>query len=106
MKHIAAFALLVLGGNDNPSASDVEKVLKEAGVKADSDKIAAMIETFKGRNFHEMVQGGLAKMAAMGSAGPAAGGGAKAAVVVEEKEKEEEEAVDMGGLFGGDDDEY
>ena len=42
MKHIAAFALLVLGGNDNPSASDIEKVLKEAGVKADSDKIEKM----------------------------------------------------------------
>ena len=106
MKHIAAFALLVLGGNENPSASDVEKVLKEAGVKADSDKIEKMIEAFKGRNFHEMVQGGLAKMASMGAAaGPAQG---KAAAVVEEpKEKEEvEEAVDMGGLFGGDDDGY
>ncbi len=37
MKHIAAFALLVLGGNENPSAADVEKALKDAGVKADSD---------------------------------------------------------------------
>ena len=106
MKHIAAFALLVLGGNENPSAADVEKLLKEAGVKADSEKIESMISAFNGRNFHEMVAGGLAKMASMGSAAPAGAPAASAepAKVVEEK-KEEEANVDMGGLFG-DEDEY
>jgi len=39
MKHIAAFALLVLGGNENPTAADVEKLLKASGVSADSEKI-------------------------------------------------------------------
>lgn len=39
------------------------------------------------------------------AAGPATGGAAKAVVVEEKKEKDEEEPVDMGGLFG-DDDEY
>ena len=53
MKHIAAFALLVLGGNENPSAADVEKLLKEAGVKADSEKIEDMLSKFDGKPFHE-----------------------------------------------------
>ena len=39
MKHLAAYALLVLGGNENPSAADVEKVLKDSGVSADKEKI-------------------------------------------------------------------
>ena len=107
MKHIAAFALLVLGGNQNPSAADVEKLLKEAGVKADSDKIEKMLASFEGKPFHEMVAGGLAKMATMGTAGPAAGsssGPAAASKPVVEEKKEEVENVDMGGLFGGDDD--
>jgi len=39
MKHLAAYALLVLGGKENPTAADVEKLLKDAGCKADSDKI-------------------------------------------------------------------
>ena len=78
MKHIAAFALLVLGGNENPSAADVEKVLKDAGVKADSDKIEKMIAAFDGKNFHELVESGLAKMATMGGGG---GGGAATAAV-------------------------
>jgi len=42
-----------------------------------------------------------AASAPRGGAGPAA-----AAVVVEEVKKEEEETVDMGGLFGDDDDGY
>eukprot|EP00355_Strombidium_rassoulzadegani_P001653 CAMPEP_0168607544 /NCGR_PEP_ID=MMETSP0449_2-20121227/110_1 /TAXON_ID=1082188 /ORGANISM="Strombidium rassoulzadegani, Strain ras09" /LENGTH=105 /DNA_ID=CAMNT_0008647389 /DNA_START=54 /DNA_END=371 /DNA_ORIENTATION=- len=105
MKHLAAFALLVLGGNEKPSAADVEKLLKDAGVKADSEKIEKMIAAFEGKNFQEMVAGGLAKMATMGSAGPSAPVAAAAAAPVEEK-KEEVEEVDMGGLFGGDDDDY
>ena len=107
MKHIAAFALLVLGGNANPSAADVEKVLKEAGVKADSEKIEKMIAAFDGKNFNELVEQGLAKMATMGggAAGPAAAVEA-VADVEEETKKEEVEDVDMGGLFGDDEDDY
>ena len=63
MKHIAAFALLVLGGNANPTAADVEKVLKDAGAKADSVKVASMIKAFEGKDFNELVASGLSKMA-------------------------------------------
>ena len=108
MKHIAAFALLVLGGNASPSAADVEKVLKDAGAKPDSDKVASMITAFEGKDFNELVKSGLSKMASMGSAAPAAsaGGAAAAAAPQAEEKKEEVEDVDMGGLFGGDDDDY
>lgn len=107
MKHIAAYALLVLGGNAEPSAADVEKVLKEAGVKGDNDKIAALVDALKGKAFHELVAAGTAKLGSMGTAAPAGGaaaGGAAAEQKAEEKvEEEEEEAdVDMGDLFGGD----
>ena len=105
MKHIAAFALLVLGGNQHPSAADVEKFLKASGVNADKEKIEKMIAAFDGKDFHEMVKGGLTKMASMGGGGAPAAGGAKAAAPVAEKKEEVVEEVDMGGLFG-DDDEY
>lgn len=106
MKHIAAFALLVLGGNATPSAADVEKLLKDSGVNADKEKIDTMIKAFDGKNFHELVQSGLAKMATMGGGGGAAAGGAGPAAAVEEKKEDEVEEVDMGGLFGDDDDGY
>ena len=102
MKHIAAYALLVLGGNENPTAADVEKLLKEAGVKADSEKIESMLSKFEGKPFNELVGSGLTKMKSMGgAAAPVAG--AAAVNAVEEEKKEEAEDVDMGGLFGGDD---
>ena len=56
MKHIAAYALLVLGGNADPSAADVEKVLKAAGAKGDSEKIESLVSAFKGKKFHELVE--------------------------------------------------
>ena len=55
MKHIAAFSLLVLGGKENPTAADVEKLLKAAGVTPDSEKIEKMIASFEGKKYNEMV---------------------------------------------------
>ena len=101
MRHIAAYALLTLGGKASPSAADVEALLKDAGVKADTEAIAAMISKFEGKQFHESVEAGLNKMKSMGSAAPVAAAAADSGPVVEEK-KEEVEEVDMGGLFGGD----
>ena len=75
MKHLAAFALLVLGGNESPSAADVEAFLKKAGVSADSEKIEAMIKALEGKKFHEAVESGLAKMATMGGGGGASSSG-------------------------------
>jgi large subunit ribosomal protein LP2 len=49
MKHIAAYALCVLGGKAEPSADDVEKVLKAGGVKSDADQLKKLIESLKGK---------------------------------------------------------
>jgi large subunit ribosomal protein LP2 len=107
MKYIAAYALLVLGGNASPKAADVEKVLKEAGIKSEAEHVEKLISALSGKPFHELVKNGTAKLASMGTAAAPAGGAsaapAKAAAKVEEKPKEEEAAdVDMGGLFGDD----
>lgn len=109
MKHLAAYALLVLGGKETPTADDVNKLLKDAGCNSDSDKVAALVKAMEGKNFAEQVSSGLEKIAGMGS-GPATGGAAAGATAgaaaVKEEVKEEEEDVDMGGLFGDDEDEY
>ncbi len=104
MKHIAAYALLVLSGKDEPSAADVKKVLKDAGAEADSDKVDSLVAALKGKAFHELVASGVAAMGSMGSAAPAAGGSTAAAAPAKEEvvEEEPEEDVDMGDLFGGD----
>lgn len=105
MKYIAAYALLVLGGKTEPTVADVEKVLKEAGIKGETEHAERLVSSLKGKAFHELVSSGKSKMSSMGTvvAAPAAGGAAApTAAKVEEKPKEEEADVDMGGLFGDD----
>ena len=112
MKHIAAYALLVLSGKEESSAANIEKVLKDSGAKPDSEKAKLLAEALKGKKFHEIVKAGQEKLGSMamavsagGAAAAPAAGGATAAAAPKEEEKVEEEAadVDMGGLFGDDD---
>ena len=100
MKHFAAYALLVLGGNAAPTAADVEKVLTAAGVKGDEGKAAALVEAMKGKDFHAVVAEGLSQMGSMGSAAAAPVSAAPAKKEEKVVEKEEEVDVDMGDLFG------
>ena len=105
MKHLAAYSLLVLGGNEKPTAADVEKMLRASGCSPDAEKVASLIEKVADKPFHELVAAGLGKLASMGTgSAPAAGGTTAAAEAPKEEKKEEEENVDMGGLFGDDDD--
>ena len=59
MKFIAAYAMLVLGGNKNPSATDVRELLKAAGIHAEYGDCVRLTEKLKNKEFHEMVQLGI-----------------------------------------------
>ena len=106
MKYIAAYALLVLGGNAAPKAADVEKVLKEAGIKSEAEHVQKLIDSLSGKTFHELVENGKKKLASMGTVAAPAGASkaapAKAEAVKEAPKEEEAADVDMGGLFGDD----
>ena len=107
MKHIAAYLLLVLGGNATPSAADVTGLLEKVGVEADADKVALLIKNLEGKTLDELIVAGEEKMISVGGAGGAGGAaaGGEEAAAEEEVEEEEEEEVDVGGgnLFGDDD---
>jgi large subunit ribosomal protein LP1 len=92
---------------------DVSKLLKDSGVTVEADSLKLVLKKIadSGKPLHELIAEGKSEMATVGGsgAGPAAavtGGDAPAEEKVEEKKKEEEpeEDVDMGGLFGDDDD--
>nr|AEE99001.1 acidic ribosomal protein P2 [Euplotes octocarinatus] len=112
MKYIAAYALLVLGGKETPSASDVETVLKSVGVEPEKERIDTLIKTLEGKKLHELIAAGSTKLSTLsvgGGSGAAVAGGAAAEEKAEEKEEEpqEEEAdVGVGDIFGGDSDDY
>ena len=105
MKYVAAYALLTLGGKTDISAADIEKLLKEAGVKAEADKAESVCSQLKGKALHEVISQGKDKIGSAATvvvAAPTAAADTKAAEPVKEEKKEEEADVDMGGLFGDD----
>mmetsp|Transcript_45863 Transcript_45863/g.52891 ORF Transcript_45863/g.52891 Transcript_45863/m.52891 type:complete len:112 (+) Transcript_45863:117-452(+) len=110
MKHIAAYALLVLGGNETPSAKDVTELLDSVGAEADKESLKTLLASLKDKSIHELISAGREKLekAPGGAVAVAATGAADAgaAEVKEEKKKEESEEAeaDMGGLFGDDED--
>lgn len=112
MQEAAAYILLVLGGNESPSADDISKVIAASGAEANEDKIATLVGDMEGKSVGDLLSEGMEKLkdVPMGGSGGGGGGaaaaaaGGDAAAEVEEEEVEEEagmeDAIDM---FGGDD---
>ncbi|KAF9928259.1 60S acidic ribosomal protein P2 [Linnemannia zychae] len=108
MKYLAAYLLLVLGGNAAPSAKNVTDILATVGIEAEADRVEAVIAQLAGKDINELIAEGTGKLASVPSGGaaaaaaPAAGGAAAAETKAEEKKEEakEESDDDMGfGLF-------
>ena len=56
MKHLAAYLLLKLGGNDSPAASDIKGVLSSVGIDADDERLDKLIDELKGKDLNEVCQ--------------------------------------------------
>lgn len=54
MKHLAAYLLLKLGGNDSPAASDIKAVLSSVGIDADDERLDKLIGELKGKDLNEV----------------------------------------------------
>merc|ERR1719198_1445722 len=110
MKYLAAYMLLVLGGNATPAKDDVSKLLADSGVDVDDKELSFLYEKLGEKSIDELIEEGKEKLVTIGGGGggggAAGGAGGDAAAAEEEEEEEEEEEVDVGGggLFGGDDD--
>nr|ACD50888.1 ribosomal protein [Haemaphysalis qinghaiensis] len=116
MRYVAAYLLASMGGNKDPSAADIEKILGSVGIESDSERLSKVISELKGKSVDEVIAKGKEKLATMPAGGgggaaaaapaaAAAGGGGAAAAPKEapkkeEKKEESEEDDDMGfGLF-------
>jgi large subunit ribosomal protein LP2 len=82
--------------------------MKAAGISVDKESLKAFFKQMEGKNIPDLVAEGKKKQVEMprggGGGAAASSGGAAAAAPKEEEKKEEVEEVDMGGLFGDDDD--
>lgn len=113
MRYVAAYLLATLGGNDNPEAKDIKKILESVGIETEDTRLGKVISELKGKNVNEVIASGYGKLASMpaggavavaSSAAPGAGGAAAPAAAEEKKEEKKEESEesddDMGfGLF-------
>merc|ERR1719367_2125570 len=93
MKHLAAYALLVLGGNESPTEKQVTALLKEVGAKGEKKDIETMIKKLDGKDIPKLIAEGMDKFAAIGGGGAAPAEAAAptgGAAPKEEKKKEKE----------------
>jgi large subunit ribosomal protein LP1 len=84
------------------TAEKLTKVIKASGNTVEPYWPMLFVKALKGANIGDMLTNVAAAPAAAGPAG--AGPAAAAEAPKEEEKKEEEEDVDMGGLFGDEDD--
>lgn len=104
MKHLAAYLLLVQGGNTSPSAADIKGVLETVGIEADEERLSTLLKELEGKNIDELITEGSSKLSSVPSgggaassgaaAGGAAAGGAAEEKAEEKKEEEKEESDD------------
>jgi len=73
MKHIAAYVLLLLGGNATPSVDDITNLITSAGGEVDADKINTLLADLEGKDIHELLAKGETDLKSCVAAGPAAG---------------------------------
>ena len=62
MRYVAAYMLSALGGKDNPTAGDIEKILSSVGIESDSEKLNKVISELKGKNIEDVVAKGLYRL--------------------------------------------
>ena len=111
MRHLAAYLLLVSGGNASPTAEDVKTALSAVGIDADEERLNQLIGELSGKEVETLINDGRSLLVQMGrsggSAAPAASAASAAGGAAPEakKEKPKEEEVDAleGGMdmFGG-----
>ena len=110
MRHLAAYLLLVSGGNAAPTAEDVTTLLGQAGIEVNAERLGQLIGELAGKDLAELIAEGKEKLfvggaVAAAAAAPAAGAASAADAPAKKEEKPKVEEVDAldGGMdmFGG-----
>merc|ERR1712096_294878 len=106
MRYVAAYLLAALGGNENPTTSDIKTILESVGVGYDEERASLVVNQCQGKSVAELIEAGSAKMASIpagggggggGGAAAASGGGDSAPTAVEEKKEEKKASSDESG---------
>ena len=102
---VCSYAALMLHDDGlEITAEKLSKVIKASGNEVDAYWPALFAKALKSANIDELLTNVVTAGPAAGPAAAAADGGAAPAEEKKEEKKEEAEDVDMGGLFGDEDD--
>ena len=100
MKVMAAYLLVVLGGNVSPCADDLKSILGSVGAEVDDDGIELLLSEVKGKDIIELIAFRREKLASVPSGGGvvvvASNGGSGAAPAATEPKKEEKGGRERG----------
>ena len=69
MRHLAAYLLLVSGGNTAPTADDVTALLATVGITVDEARLNQLISELDGKDINEIIESGKDKLLAGGFGG-------------------------------------
>lgn len=72
MRYVSAYLLAVLGGNENPTSANIQKILSSVGIEVDEERLNKVINELKGKSIEELIAQGREKLSSM----PAGGGAA------------------------------
>ena len=75
MKYVSTYLMLVMGGNDSPSAADVTAALEKVGVDVDAADLKRFLAGVEGKDLAEVLAAGKEKLAKFGGGGGGGGGG-------------------------------
>lgn len=56
MRHVAAYMLATLGGNQSPSADDLKKILSSVGIECDSAQAQDLCSKLDGKNVDQVIR--------------------------------------------------
>lgn len=90
MRYVAAYLLAVLGGKENPTTGDIEKILSSVGIEADAARLKKVVDELKGKSVDDLIAQGREKLSSMpagGAAAPAAAAASEAAPAAADKKK-------------------
>jgi large subunit ribosomal protein LP2 len=65
MRYIAAYLLLQTGGNANPSADDIKKLLGTVGIESDEDRLSKFLSEVEGKSIADLITEGNSKLASV-----------------------------------------
>ena len=54
MKHLAAYLLLLISGNEKPSASDIRELLESVGSEADNSRLLPLFDSLRDKSVNEV----------------------------------------------------